>query len=135
METLINSKKLAAAATVFVLAGASVGPATAQSPKIGDPPEARNMRLVGFDDLQARSSYQPTIHRRADGRYFAYIGHHGADKDNPKRLNRLNGQLELNGVSIIEVTDPAHPKLLAHIPGDEGEAEAGGSSFVRVCDA
>lgn len=61
------------------------------------------MRLVGFDDLQTRSSYQPTIHRRADDRYFAHIGHHGADKENPKRLNRLNDQLELNGVSIIEV--------------------------------
>jgi len=34
-------------------------PALAQSPKVGDSPEARNMRLVGYNDLQARSAYQP----------------------------------------------------------------------------
>jgi hypothetical protein len=32
--------------------------ALAQSPKIGDPPEAKNMRLVGYNDLQARSAYR-----------------------------------------------------------------------------
>ena len=31
-------------------------PALAQAPKIGDPPQAKNMRLVGFNDLQARST-------------------------------------------------------------------------------
>ena len=34
-------------------------PALAQSSKVGDSPEARNMRLVGYNDLQARSAYQP----------------------------------------------------------------------------
>jgi hypothetical protein len=42
----------------------------AQSPKIGDPPEAKNMRLVGYSDLQARSAYQPTIHHQGS-RYIA----------------------------------------------------------------
>ena len=135
MDGWRNSRHVVAALTILVAAATSITPGVAQSPKIGDPPEAKNMRLVGFDDLQARSSYQPTIHHRADGRYFAYIGHHGADKENPTRLNRLNGKQELNGTSIIDVTDPAHPKTVAHIPGDVGEAEAGGSSFVRVCDA
>jgi hypothetical protein len=32
-------------------------PALAQAPKIGDAPEAKNMRLVGYNDLQARSGY------------------------------------------------------------------------------
>jgi hypothetical protein len=31
-------------------------PATAQSPKVGDPPEASNMRLVGSNYLQGRSA-------------------------------------------------------------------------------
>ena len=43
----------------------SPAPLRAQAPKIGDPPEARNMRLVGYNDLQARSAYQPIIHSRA----------------------------------------------------------------------
>ena len=41
-------------------------PAFAQSPKVGDPPEASNMRLVGMNDLQARSAYQPTIHKHGE---------------------------------------------------------------------
>ena len=45
-------------------------PAAAQSPKIGDPPEASNLRLVGFNDLQGRSAYQPTIHHQGKGPAF-----------------------------------------------------------------
>ena len=37
--------------------------------------EKSNMDLVGYNDLQGRSSYQPTIHKQGD-RWFAYIGHH-----------------------------------------------------------
>ena len=40
--------------------------ASAQQQKIGAPPEASNMKLVGSSDLQARSAYQPTIHRQGD---------------------------------------------------------------------
>ena len=32
------------------------------------------------------------------------------------------------------MTDPKHPRYLHHIPGAEGEAEAGGAAMVRVCD-
>src|SRR3954454_11480219 len=119
---------LALAITPLMLA-----PALAQSPKVGDPPEASNMRLVGMSDLQARSAYQPTIHRQGD-RYIAYVGHHGGSAGNPKPMNPLTGQAELNGTSIVDVTDPKQPKYLAHIPGDEGEDEAGGAQMVRVCD-
>src|SRR5262250_140452 len=107
--------------------------ALAQSPKIGDPPEAKNMRLVGYNDLQARSAYQPTIHRHGD-RYIAYIGHHGGTPDVPKPVNKLTGQPEFNGTSVIDVTDPATPKYLRHIPGLEGNYEEGGAQMVRVCD-
>jgi hypothetical protein len=107
--------------------------ANAQSPKIGDPPEASNMRLVGMNDLQARSAYQPTIHRQGD-RYIAYIGHHGGTPEAPKPMNPLTGQQEFNGTSIVDVTDPAHPKYLAHIPGQGGNYESGGAQMTRVCD-
>ena len=117
------------------IAAALAAPAAAQSPtpKVGDPPEARNMRLVGMNDLQARSAYQPTIHKQGD-RYIAYIGHHGGTPEVPKPLNPLTGQAEFNGTSIIDVTDPAKPKYLFHIPGQEGNFEAGGAQMVRVCD-
>jgi len=108
-------------------------PALAQAPKIGDAPEAKNMRLVGYNDLQARSAYQPIIHKQGN-RYIAYIGHHGGTQAVPKPVNPLNGQAEFNGTSIIDVTDPKQPKYLTHIPGLEGLAEAGGGQMVRTCD-
>ena len=89
------------------------------------------MQLVGYNDLQARSSYQPTIHHQGQ-RWIAYIGHHGGSE-----LNPLTGQMENNGTSIVDVTDVAHPRYLAHIPGEPekgGNAETGGAQMVRVCD-
>ena len=94
--------------------------------------EALNMELVGHDDLQARSAYQPTIQNQ-DGRWIAYIGHHGGTAQVPKPVNPLTGQPEFNGTSIVDVTDPAHPKYLFHIPGEEGQDEGGGAQMVRVC--
>src|SRR4051812_47327521 len=109
------------------------GPVAAQSPKIGDAPEAENMRLVGFNDLQGRSAYQPTIHHQGN-RWIAYIGHHGGTDDVPKPNNPMTGQAEFNGTSIVDVTDPAHPVYLRHLPGQEGNYEAGGGQMTRVCD-
>ncbi len=51
-----------------------------------------------------------------------------------RRSTALNGQNELNGTSILDVTDPKAPKYLAHIPGAVGDGEAGASQMTRVCD-
>jgi hypothetical protein len=96
-------------------------------------PEAGNMALVGYSDLQGRSAYQPVIQQQS-GRWIAYIGHHGGILGREKPVNPLTGQPEFNGTSLIDVTDPAHPKYLAHIPGEAGNYEAGGAQMVRVCD-
>ncbi len=90
------------------------------------------MRLVGFNDLQARSAYQPTIHKQGE-RYIAYVGHHGASYVG-KPVNSVTGQAEFNGTSIVDVTNPAQPKYLAHIPGGEGGPESGGAQMTRICD-
>jgi hypothetical protein len=111
-------RRLVAAALLLL----AVNPAAAQQA------EQQNMSLVGQDDLQARSAYQPVIQRQG-ARWIAYVGHHGG-----RRLNPLTGQVELNGTSIVDVTDPARPQYLHHIPGAAGEAEAGGAAMVRVCD-
>src|SRR5437667_6006914 len=103
------------------------GPASSQTPR-GHGAEARDMELVGHDDLQGRSAYQPTIHKQG-GRFIAYVGHHGGKSRNP--LTQVD---EDNGTSIVDVTDPARPRYLAHIPGAPGEAEAGGASMVRICE-
>jgi hypothetical protein len=46
----------------------------------------------------------------------------------------MTGQAEPNGTSIVDVTDPARPKYLRHLPGQEGKYESGGAQMVRVCD-
>jgi hypothetical protein len=95
-------------------------------------PEAKDMALVGFNDLQARSAYQPLV-REQNGRWILYVGHHGGTEKVPKPVNALTGAAEFNGTSIVDVTDPHAPKYLAHIPGEEGQAESGGAQMVRVC--
>lgn len=90
--------------------------------------EQKNMALLGHDDLQGRSAYQPTIHQQG-GRWIAYVGHHGGQS-----LNPLAGKVEANGTSIVDVTDPRRPQYLFHIPGAPGGPEAGGAQMVRVCD-
>jgi hypothetical protein len=92
-------------------------------------PRASNMDLVGYNDLQSRSAYQPVIQKQGD-RWIAYIGHHGGEAMNPQ-----TGKMEPNGTSIVDVTDPKHPKYLIHIPGEPKDraGEIGGASMVRVC--
>ncbi|TMH62141.1 MAG: hypothetical protein E6H53_00130 [Betaproteobacteria bacterium] len=102
------------------------------APKIGDASEAKDMALVGFHDLQARSAYQPVV-REQNGRWILYVGHHGGTESAPKPFNPLTGSPEFNGTSILDVTDPRAPRMLAHIPGEEGKGESGGAQMVRVC--
>src|SRR5215813_10700095 len=93
-------------------------------------PEKSNMDLVGYNDLQGRSAYQPTIHKQGD-RWIAYIGHHGGTQ-----LNPLTGKPENNGTSIVDVTDPRQPKYVAHIPGEPptpGRGEGRGGPKCSGC--
>jgi len=90
--------------------------------------EKFNMALVGAHDLQGRSAYQPLVHKQGE-RWIAYVGLHGDHLP-----NALNGKQEHNGTAILDVTDPKQPKLIAHIPGEPGKAEAGGAQMVRVCN-
>ena len=91
------------------------------------PASASNMALLGHDELQGRSAYQPVIHENR-GRWIAYIGHHGG-----AALNPLTGRTEDSGTSLVDVTDPRKPRYVAHIPGEPGKAESGGAQMVRVC--
>src|SRR5580658_7049548 len=117
-----SSQRLVALA--WALTGLLFGQTAAQR-------EARssNMDLVGYNDLQARSAYQPVIQKQGT-RWIAYIGHHSGEQPNP-----LTGKIEPNGTSILDVTDPRSPKYLTHIPGETKEktGELGGASMVRVC--
>jgi len=126
-------KRYVVPAIFFSLFLVLCGSAFAQSQVIGAPPEASNMKLVGYNDLQARSTYQPTIHHQGE-RWIAYIGHHGGTEEIPNPVNPMTGKAEPSGTSIVDVTDPKNPKYLHHIPGQEGKYEGGGAQMVRVCD-
>src|SRR5260370_27561217 len=101
---------------------------------------SQNMKLVATNDLQARSSYQVLVNKQG-GKYIAYVGHHSltdpgegmAPTGTPPlpRRNILTGQDEENGTSIVDVTDPAHPNYLAHLP--VSAHQGGGAQLVRVC--
>jgi hypothetical protein len=102
---------------------------------------SHNMRLVGTNDLQARSTYQPTLHKYPHNRYVLFAGHHALANQGENLLpggtrlpsfNPLTGNNELNGTSIVDVTDPRHPKYLYHLPVSDGVN--GGAQMVRVCD-
>jgi len=111
-----------------VLAALAVCAAQAPAQERRTRAESKDMRLLGHHDLQARSGYHPAIIEQ-NGRWIAYVGHHGG-----RALNPLTGVVETNGTSILDVTDPRNPRYLAHIPGEEGEGEAGGAQMVRACN-
>jgi hypothetical protein len=133
--TARTTRRVAIAAVVAALAAlftiyAERADAKRQARGHGD--DARNMRLLGMDDLQARSAYQPVIHHYAAGdRWIAFVGHHGGTAVNP-----LTGEEEPNGTSVIDVTNPRRPRYLHHIPGEPttGGGEGGGAQMARVCN-
>jgi len=90
-----------------------------------------NTELLGSDTLDGRSAYQPLVVHQGN-RYIAYMAHHAGCA-----INRLNGQNEVNGTSILDVTDPQHPVYLHHVvgfPADcNGSLDAAGNQMVHVC--
>src|SRR4051812_49807925 len=89
------------------------------------------MRLVGYSDLQGRSAFQPIIVEQ-NGRWIAYVGHHGGTAINP-----LTGRSEANGTSILDVTEPDRPRYLHHLAtvsdATMGGGEGSGAQMVQVC--
>src|SRR5258705_6038959 len=84
--------------------------------------EKHDMELVGYDDLQGRSAYQPLVHRQGD-RWIAYIGHHGGGWRNP-----LCGAEEPYGTFILALTGPPSPRYLAPAPREPRKGAARGAA-------
>ena len=70
-----------------------------------------NMRVVGFNDNQGRASSDDGWIEDQNGRYIAYVADSPGSATNP-----LTGQIEQNGTSLIDVTKPAKPVFVHHIP-------------------
>jgi len=106
---------------------AALGIAVLGSGAVADPAGGRadshDLLWLGHADLQGRTAYQPTLHT-ISGKVYLFVGHFSGQSV----LNPLTGVVEPNGTTITDVSNPAHPKLVAHIPS------ANGSQMVRVCD-
>jgi len=85
-----------------------------------------NTVWLGHNDLQGRVTYQTTVHTQGN-QVIAYAGHFGNGPTGS--LNPLTGKNEINGTSIVDVTDPRHPKYLFHI-----EAKNGGARMAKLCE-
>jgi len=111
-----------------VIANTGMAKSNEPAPNPPNQQSAWNTELAGWSDLQGRQAYQPIVVNE-NGRYIAYVGHHTG-----KQMNPITGVEEPNGTSLVDVTDVAHPKYMAHIPGSlEGGDEGGGAQMVRVC--
>jgi hypothetical protein len=66
--------------------------------------QAEGIRPVGYCDLDGRPGFKVTI-TEVDGRWYLYLGHFWH-----------------SGWSIVDVTDPAAPELLAFVPGPDNTA-------------
>ena len=151
MKKLLDSvvSMVAFVVAALLIWGVSSALAQGQQPsqgnKLAHAAEHKNMQLVGTNDLQARSTYQPAVHHYANGKYILFAGHHalGTNPVTGQQLpsfNPLTGKNDPNGTSIVDVTDPAHPVYLFHIPvgtpvDPPALPTAGGAQYdQRICD-
>lgn len=106
----------------LIAAFAMLGLATiALAGSVTYPPEAplaHNMKLVGWHPIDGRPAYHPHIQKQGS-KWILYIAEHVTVKDTTKTPPVTFGPFG-NGTSILDVTDPAKPKLLAHLPGAAG---------------
>ena len=86
-------------------------------------PSSHDMRLVGYNDLSGRPAYHPFIIQQGN-RWILYVAHHV-----PQDAGR--GPQD-NGTSIIDVTNPHHPKFLVHLPS-QYPAPDNEARHARVC--
>ena len=108
----------AAASLGIVCAGCRATPADSTAGTVSDAraDAAQNVRLIGHHDLQGREALVVTTLSDPANGSWVYVGHHESYFDQKPKQNPITGALEWNGTSILNVDDPAQPKLVWHIP-------------------
>ena len=69
----------------------------------------KNMRLVGYSDLQGRGAYQPLIRKQGE-RWIAYVGHHGGEQ-----LNSVNNTTRARRLSLTLSSARPSVKLVSSV--------------------
>ena len=109
MMTEPRSRFLLLAAVLLLTSGAAPG-------AVAD--EAHNVRLVGYHHMQGRQALQVTTKSDSANGNWVYIGHVPNTRTGDATLNPITGRNEWNGTSIVDISDPANPELVWHIPND-----------------
>jgi hypothetical protein len=86
--------------------------------------DVNNAKWLGHNDLQGRVTYQTTVHTYPNGKVIAFAGHFNGTMYNP--ITKAN---EINGTSLVDVTDPRNPVYLRHIIANKG-----GARMNMICD-
>jgi hypothetical protein len=137
---------LPALAVIALLAAVAyaVGGAPLVAQRAGADPRsdgASNVRLVGYNDLQGRQALQVTAKSDPANGNWVYVGLTPNDRNDPQAsddaqsndepiLNPITGKMEYNGTAIVEISDPANPKFVWHIPNEVAHVNSRGVSVV-----
>src|SRR5262245_33454571 len=120
-------RRISGGIAIAVLAALAVILVRAQTRQTADALSdgARNVRLVGYNDLQGRESLVVTTMSDQANGSWVYVGHHESYWDDKPKMNPITGKEEWNGTSILNVDDPSNPKLVWHIPNDSNRNSRG----------
>ena len=116
VRRIVNATVPATMASLLVVAAVGCGAAAPGVDQVELDPlsdGAENVRLVGYHDLQGRQSLQLTTRSDAANGNWAYVGHQPNDRpgDDEPQMNAVTGEAEINGTSLLDITDPANPVL------------------------
>ncbi len=101
------------------LGAAGLPPLHVPPPNGFDQQSIWNMEVVGFNDNQGRASSDDGWIENQNGRYILYVTNNGSGTHH---FNPLTGQIEKDGTSLIDVTNPRSPAFVHHIPSASGNA-------------
>ncbi len=110
---------LSAFALLFAVAcspQAAQQPAVNQASAAGD--DAENVRLVGYNNMQGRYALQVTAKSDQSNGSWVYVANVANPRLKEGLFNPLTKKHEWNGTSILDTSDPAHPKYVWHIPNE-----------------
>jgi hypothetical protein len=80
--------------------------------------DAENVRLVGYNNMQGRYALQVTAKSNQSNGSWVYVANVANPRLKEGLFNPITKKHEWNGTSILDTSDPAHPKYVWHIPNE-----------------
>src|SRR5262249_7521994 len=89
-----------------------------QTATSGTTDDAENVRLVGYHNMQGRYALQVTAKSDAANGSWVYVANVANPGLKEGLFNPITRKHEWNGTSIVDISDPANPKYVWHIPNE-----------------